>query len=377
LASARGTRFLPHTLRMRPAARAARAGLLVARRRPATAAATPPGAAGAPPHASPSARPPHPTPLDGTCTTVSMNDKEKKQDVSPGLYVVATPIGNLDDLSPRAARTLCGAALVLCEDTRTSAPLLARAVAAAGVDRAPPTLSLHSRNEGGRIEAVLAALARGEAVALISDAGTPGVSDPGASLAAAAAAAGHAVVPIPGPCAAAAAVSACGLECGDWLFAGFLPPRSAARRARFASLASLPAALVAYCPGRATADVLADAAAALGGGRRVAVAREMTKLHEEWTRGPLAAVAAAYAARGDIKGEVTLVIERPPRPPPGARGGSGAAVDARSALASLLADGVPASAAARALAAALGVPRSPLYAEAVRLSEGRGGEGGG
>jgi 16S rRNA (cytidine1402-2'-O)-methyltransferase len=260
---------------------------------------------------------------------------------------------------------------VLCEDTRHSRPLLDRVAAAAGGGRRPAPLSLHAHNEAARVDAVLRALGAGQAVAIISDAGTPCVSDPGGVVAAAAAAAGHAVVPIPGPCAAAAAVSACGLNVADFLFLGFLPPKPAARRARLADVASLPAALVAYAPARALPAVLADAAAALGGGRRVAVAREMTKVHEEWWRGALADGAAAFGDReGALKGEVTFVVEAPPRAAPGER--RAGAFDERAALASLLAAGVSPSAAARALAAGLGVPRGRLYEAALEMGAQNG-----
>lgn len=281
----------------------------------------------------------------------------------PALYVVATPIGNMDDLTPRAARVLAAADTVLCEDTRRSRPLLTRV----GATRRPP-VSLHAHNEAARVDAVLASLSSGHAVALISDAGTPCVSDPGAALAAAAAAAGHAVVPIPGACAAAAAVSACGLAVADFLFIGFLPPKGAARRARWAEVGSIRAALVAYCPARALADVLADAAAALGGDRRVAVARELTKVHEEWWRGALADGAAEFAARGEaVKGEVTLVIEPPPRAD--AKQEADATAGHRAALKELLSAGVPPSTAARALAAALDVPRNALYKAAQEIKD--------
>ena len=239
--------------------------------------------------------------------------------LSPGLYIVATPIGNLEDLSPRAARVLATADAVLCEDTRRSGPLVAAAVASAAAQAiggvAPPPrpssssapsrlVSLHAHNETSRTASVLERLSRGEAVALVSDAGTPAVSDPGGGVAAAAAAAGFDVVPVPGPCAAAAAVSACGLDVSDWLFVGFLPAKAGARLKRLRELAaatggggasssdgaspsssSVSAAVVAFVPARTLAATLSDAALAFGPQRRVAVARELTKLHEEWWRG--------------------------------------------------------------------------------------------
>ena len=323
--------------------------------------------------------------------------------LAPGLYVVATPIGNMGDLSPRAAAVLTSADCVLCEDTRHSGPLLARAAALTaalsgsggpGPPR-PPLLSLHAHNEAARTDTVLARLGAGEAVALISDAGTPLLSDPGSGLVAAAAGAGHAITPVPGPCAAVAAVSAAGLDAGDFLFLGFLSARPGARRAALCRVRAVPAALVCYVPARSLAAFLEDAAGALGPGRRVAVGREITKRHEEWWRGALGEGAAAFRDRdaGGVRGEVTVVVERPARAAAAAAaageggeeggavggGGSGAgAVDAEAALASLLADGVPPSAAAKALARALGVGRAGLYEAAVRWKEeGRGGGSGG
>lgn len=311
--------------------------------------------------------------------------------LAPGLYVVGTPIGNLADLTPRAAAILTGADCVLCEDTRHSGPLLARAAALraalgpAGLlpllspspsTPRPPLVSLHAHNEAARTSSVLARLAAGQAVALISDAGTPLLSDPGGGLVAAAVAAGHAVTPIPGPCAAVAALSAAGLAAGDFLFLGFLSSKSAARRAALARLRSLPAALVLYVPARALAATLADAAAALGPARRCAVGRELTKRHEEWWRGGVGEGAEVFKARGgDLRGEVTLVLERPAAAAAvatheeGGEEGGSPSVDAEAALVSLLADGVPPSAAARALAKALGVPRAGLYAAAVAWRE--------
>jgi 16S rRNA (cytidine1402-2'-O)-methyltransferase len=321
----------------------------------------------------------------------------------PGLYVVATPIGNLHDLTPRAAAVLTGADCVLCEDTRHSGPLLARAAALraalgpAGLLPAaapppaarPPLVSLHAHNEAARTAAVLDRLGAGQAVALISDAGTPLLSDPGGGLVAAAAAAGHAVTPVPGPCAAVAALSAAGLDAGDFLFLGFLPPKSAARRAALARVRGVNAAVVLYVPARSLAATLSDAAAALGPGRQCAVGRELTKRHEEWWRGGLAEGAAAFKERegggegggGGVRGEVTLVIGRPPGASARAGGAGGAgedadgsppppsSVDAEAALISLLSDGVPPTAAAKALAKALGVSRAGLYSAAVAWKE--------
>jgi 16S rRNA (cytidine1402-2'-O)-methyltransferase len=216
------------------------------------------------------------------------------------LYVVATPIGNLGDLSPRAAELLRTVDAVAAEDTRRTARLYAHL----GVE-APTMLSLPAFDERGRVEAVLSRLAAGQAVALCTDAGTPGVSDPGAALVAAAWEAGARVVPVPGPSAALAALSASGLPADRFFFTGFLPRKGGGRAEQLAFLAGLPATLVLYEAGNRTADTLADLAEALGD-RPAAVGRELTKLHEELARGTLRALAARFA--GEVRGEVTIVV---------------------------------------------------------------------
>jgi 16S rRNA (cytidine1402-2'-O)-methyltransferase len=216
------------------------------------------------------------------------------------LSVVATPIGNLGDLSARAREVLTTADLVLAEDTRHTGRLLAHL----GSD--VPQLSLHEHNEQERIAQLLARLEAGEHLALVSDAGTPTVSDPGYRLLSACADAGVTIVPIPGPSALLAALVVSGLPTDRVAFDGFLPRRGAGRRARLAELAREPRTVVLYLsPHRAATD-LGDLAAALGGQRRAALCRELTKLHEEVRRGTLDELAAS--AGSGVRGEVTLVI---------------------------------------------------------------------
>ena len=230
------------------------------------------------------------------------------------LSVVATPIGNLGDLSERARQVLTTADLVLAEDTRHTGRLLAH------LGSEVPQRSLHEHNEEERIGEVLARLEAGEHLALVSDAGTPTVSDPGYRLLAACADAGATIVPIPGASALLAALVASGLPTDRVAFDGFLPRKGSARRARLGELAREPRTVVLYLsPHRAAAD-LRDLSEALGGQRRAALCRELTKLHEEIRRGTLDELAAS-AADG-VRGEVTLVIagaERDPAAADGAR----------------------------------------------------------
>ncbi|HVS03726.1 MAG TPA: 16S rRNA (cytidine(1402)-2'-O)-methyltransferase, partial [Thermoanaerobaculia bacterium] len=214
---------------------------------------------------------------------------------------VATPIGNLDDLSPRAREALASADLVACEDTRRSGLLLARL----GLKR--PLLSLHEHNERRRLPRLLAALAAGQRVALVSDAGTPLVSDPGFLLVREAVAAGHRVEAVPGPSALLAALVVSGLPPHPFTFAGFPPQKPGRRRAFYGQLAGLGHTVVVYESPHRLASSLGDAAAAFGE-RPAALARELTKLHEEVLRGTLGELASAVAARGKLKGEVALVI---------------------------------------------------------------------
>jgi 16S rRNA (cytidine1402-2'-O)-methyltransferase len=273
------------------------------------------------------------------------------------LWIVATPIGNLEDLSPRARRILEEADLVLCEDTRHSGRLLAAFGLKARLS------SLHEHNEERMTPGLVARLEAGESIALISDAGTPLLSDPGFRLVRAAAAAGITISPVPGPSALLAALSVAGLPTDRFSFEGFLPPRAAARRARLQAVAQDQRTLVFFEAGNRLAEFLEDAAGTLGADRAAAVARELTKLHETVYRGSLAELAARLRADPDAsRGEVVVVI-----------GGSEAmksdggdeALLAR--LLPALLEELPPSRAVKVAARLSGVPRRRAYELALQL----------
>lgn len=223
--------------------------------------------------------------------------------VAGRLYVVATPIGNLGDISGRARETLENCALIAAEDTRHTGNLLK----ALGVKT--PMASLHDHNEAQRAPELIARLRGGASIALVSDAGTPAISDPGFDLVRAAAAAGIDVVSIPGPCAAIAALSIGALPTDRFCFEGFLPARASARRARLEALAGEVRTLVFYESPHRVRETLEDCAATLGLMRPATVAREMTKLHETVYRGSLAELAARAVSDGDFsRGEIVLIV---------------------------------------------------------------------
>ena len=230
----------------------------------------------------------------------------------PGtLFVVATPLGHLEDLTLRALRVLREVSLVACEDTRRTGTLLrAHAVATT-------TTSYFEQNERWKGARILDALRSGRDVALVSDAGTPGISDPGYRLVRDARAGGLPVVPVPGPSAAIAALSVSGLPTDRFLFVGFLPPRAAARRRALEALASERPTLVFYESPLRVLDCLADMATVLGD-RDAFLCREATKVHEEYVRAPLSALLASLAAREAVKGEIVLVVSGAPEAAPAA-----------------------------------------------------------
>lgn len=274
------------------------------------------------------------------------------QPLAPGLYVVATPIGNLGDLSPRAADTLRNAALILAEDSRVTGRLLAQAGSKAPMRRYDDFSSDADR------DSVVARLGK-EVVALVSDAGTPLISDPGYKLVRAARDAGHEVKAVPGPCAAVAALSLAGLPTDRFLFAGFLPAKAKARTDAIAELASIRATLVFYESGPRLAECLSALAAGLGE-REAAVAREITKMHEECVTGTLDELAERYSD-SPPKGEIVIVVG----PPPEQRPASDSELD--SALGEALQRLSPSRAAAE-VAERLSVPRKRAYARALELS---------
>ncbi len=270
------------------------------------------------------------------------------------LYVVATPIGNLDDLSPRARATLAAVAVVAAEDTRHSGTLLAHF----GIGT--PLISLHDHNEAERAPALVGRLLAGEDVALVSDAGTPLISDPGFELVRAARAAGIRVTPVPGPSALVAALCVSGLPTDRFVFEGFLPAKAAARRERLAALAGETRTLVFYESVHRLQESLADMAAAFGDTRRAVLARELTKLHEGVREAPLAELArwaGADAAAG--KGEVVLVVAGAAE--------AAAALPAEQVLKALLKE-LPVKQAASLAAEITGAKKNKLYDRALELA---------
>jgi 16S rRNA (cytidine1402-2'-O)-methyltransferase len=280
------------------------------------------------------------------------------------LYVVATPIGNLGDLSERARRALGSCALIAAEDTRHTGALLAH------FQISTPMISLHEHNERRRAEEIVARIADGADVALVSDAGTPGISDPGYDLVRGCAAAGVEVIAIPGPCALVAALSIAALPTDRFCFEGFLPARRAARRARLAELKSEPRTLVLYESPHRVRETLEDCAESFGGERAGAAARELTKVHETLYRGSLAALAARAAAEPEFtRGELVLVIAGAPPEPAAGADGHGGALD--RVLAPLLAE-LPLKQAAQLAAQIAAVRHNEAYKRALELKQAYG-----
>ena len=273
------------------------------------------------------------------------------------LYLVFTPIGNLEDITLRALRVLREADLIAAEDTRRTGKLLAH------YDIQRPLISLHEHNEAARIPALLARLDAGERIALVSDAGAPAISDPGYQLIRAAIEAGHQPIPIPGPSALLAALIASGLPTDRFLFLGFPPRKAKARAEWLASLRSEPGVLIFYESPRRLPALLADIAQILGPDRPVVIARELTKLHESFWRGRAEEAARAFAEppRGEIVALVGGASEDV--------GEQDVSPAVEEALAGLLAGGMGVSRAARVLAEITGLPRRRLYQRALELAE--------
>lgn len=286
---------------------------------------------------------------------VAFGLRAEAEPLAPGLHIVATPIGNLKDISFRALSTLAAADAVLAEDTRTSKTLLAHY----GI--ATPLLPYHEHNAAQMRPKILERLRQGGKLALISDAGTPLVSDPGYKLVAELVAEGLPVTGIPGASAVLAALVLAGLPTDRFFFEGFLPPKSAARKARLTELAAIPGTLVFFESPRRLAEMLADAAAVLGT-RPGAVARELTKYYENVRRGPLPELAAHYAEAEEARGEIVVVIGPPDASETIARGDT---LD--EALRAALAK-VSLKEAVAQVAAASGQPRRVVYARALELT---------
>ena len=274
-------------------------------------------------------------------------------ELSPGLYIVATPIGNLGDLSSRAAEVLKGADVIAVEDSRVTAKLLNHL----GIKR--PMTPYHDHNAEAVRPGLVARMAA-ERVVLVSDAGTPLISDPGYKLVRDARAAGHPVTTIPGPCAAIAALTLAGLPTDRFLFLGFLPAKAGARATAIAEVAGVRATLILYESGPRLAATLAALAEGLGD-REAGVAREITKRFEECVTGTLGALAVRYADTPP-KGEIVVIVAPPGEPAPASEEDADAAL--REALARL-----PASKAAAEVAKRLGLDRRELYARAMDLKD--------
>ncbi|MEW5423103.1 16S rRNA (cytidine(1402)-2'-O)-methyltransferase [Amorphus sp. 3PC139-8] len=273
--------------------------------------------------------------------------------LAPGLYVVATPIGHLDDITLRALKTLAAADLVCCEDTRVTRVLLDR------YQIRVPLSAYHEHNATKQRPKILERLAAGEAIALVSDAGTPLVSDPGFRLVEEAAAAGHAVFPIPGASALTASLTAAGLPTDTVVFLGFLPQKGGPRRRRIETFARLPASLVLYESPNRLGQTLADLTEICGTDRPASVCRELTKKFETVTRGTLGALSQAFPVKGAVKGEIAIVVGPP--------ADEAASADDAEALLSAALERLPAGKAAAEVARITGRDRRELFQMALTL----------
>jgi 16S rRNA (cytidine1402-2'-O)-methyltransferase len=300
-----------------------------------------------------------------------MDDAYRTDDqrpIAPGLYLVGTPIGNLEDITLRALRVLRQADRIACEDTRQTQKLLNH------FDIRTPTVSCHQHNERERAAELIADLSAGRRIALVSDAGMPGISDPGGWLVQAAIAAKVAVYPIPGANAAISGLVASGLSTAEFHFLGFLPEKAGARRTRLEDLAKAatestragepPATLIFYEAPHRILETLADLASVWGPALRVVVARELTKMHEEFHRGTVLEVKDDLAARDRVRGEITLLVEPIVR----AQGAASSGPISITARLKLLAesDGLDEKDGLKRLARELGQSKSDLYRELQR-----------
>lgn len=280
--------------------------------------------------------------------------------IESGLYIVATPIGNLRDITLRALATLAAADLIACEDTRVTRVLTRHY----GIDT--ELMAYHEHNADRQRPKLLAALAAGKVIALVSDAGTPLVSDPGFRLVGDMVTAGHRVIPIPGASALLTALVAAALPTDTFLFAGFLPNRTVGRKKRLATLGDIPATLIFYESPHRTLDSLIDMAETLGPDRPAVVARELTKTFETVRRGTLGSLAEAYGGEAPPKGEIVILIGPPTVTEPGAE-------EIDTLLARLL-ETHPLREAAALAATATGMPKRDLYQRALELKEEAAGD---
>jgi 16S rRNA (cytidine1402-2'-O)-methyltransferase len=229
-------------------------------------------------------------------------EREDDRPLAPGLYLVATPIGNLEDITLRALRVLRSVDRIACEDTRQTQKLLNH------FEIQTPTVSYHMHNEGTRTEELTSELKQGARIAVVSDAGTPGIADPGGQITAAAIAAGIDVFPVPGANAAISGLIASGLPTDRFIFHGFLPAKAGQRKTALEELARGDVTHVFYEAPHRILDTLADVEAVFGAGQHVVIARELTKLHEEFLRGPAGEIRSQLAARASVRGEIVLML---------------------------------------------------------------------
>jgi 16S rRNA (cytidine1402-2'-O)-methyltransferase len=283
--------------------------------------------------------------------------------LAPGLYCVATPIGNLEDITLRALRVLKSVDLIACEDTRQTQKLLNHY----GISTR--TVSYHEHNEAERAAELGGQLAEGARIALVSDAGMPAISDPGYRIVVEAVRRGVAVIPIPGPAAFVAALAASGLPTDEFSFRGFLPAKSGARRTELEKLLAAEYTAVFYEAPHRIVEALEDAAEILGATRPVCVARELTKIHEEFLRGAAAEVLETLRRRGDVKGEIVLLIGKSETPASKARVATNTAA-LRGRLEQLMTEQkIDEKAALKLLAKERGVGKSELYRELQRAKK--------
>jgi 16S rRNA (cytidine1402-2'-O)-methyltransferase len=282
---------------------------------------------------------------------------ELRQDrpLAPGLYLVATPIGNLEDITLRALRVLRKADRIACEDTRQTQKLLNH------FDIKTPTVSYHMHNEGSRAEELLRELQAGARIAVVSDAGTPGIADPGGQIAAAAIAAGVDVFPVPGANAAVSGLIASGLPTERFTFHGFLPAKAGARKTALEELARGDVTHVFYEAPHRIVETLEDVAAVFGAAQPVVVARELTKLHEEFLRGPVGELVADLKGRTSVRGEMVLMFA------PVVAEGSALQMNMASAVAAMMkAEGIAEMDALKRVARERGIGKSEAYRELQR-----------
>ncbi len=280
----------------------------------------------------------------------------------PGiLYIVATPIGNLEDITLRALRVLRECDLIACEDTRQTRHLLDHF----GISK--PMLSYHEHNEAARSAELIEKLQAGATIALVSDAGTPLISDPGYRVTAAAIAAGLPVVPIPGASALLAALAGSGLGTDEFQFCGFLPARSAARRKTLESFANADCTLIFYEAPRRIVETLEDVQAVMAP-RPVVVARELTKIHEEFLRGTASEVRAQLAAKPSVKGEITLLLGRPAKGPAKGLEAQVSETTPEDQVRALELEGLARMDAVKQVAKARGIPKRELYRRVISRS---------